>query len=339
MIQFKQIDFKELAVSWAATHKEKFNKDNILIIHTYIQRRHEMRKNRDFVYIHHNIFRTILPSKQADAYKKFMLEHNLIETDNHYMVGEKSKGYRIPDHMKGYNLVELEGKAAEKRWKKYKKAQMELLQQERTRDLVYYTLCSHTERVSFDMAAAMADVEQLYAKGVIYSQEQYDTQMMAAQLFEMDRQIRPKDVFGNRMHTAVTSLPKYMRKHLQYQDGKLVEVYIKNSQLYFLAQVLRGHRVKGFEKYNRLLAEIGKRPNVENFIFLAENGMLYEFVQEEPGLENRGKAKSFVFHCLFSDASMWILKEKKAKFATLFPSLIELADMVNAIHADLARRL
>ncbi|MBZ9730001.1 hypothetical protein LB467_09915 [Salegentibacter sp. JZCK2] len=109
-----------------------------------------------------------------------------------------------------------------------------------------------------------------------------------------------------RLDTNLTNLPKELREVVMKDNG-LINIDLSNSQFAILSMVMRKD---GFDSLDAL-----------NFYKASEEGNLYEFIQAELNLENRGEAKQVMFRMLFS--SDGFKSENKTKFEKLFPTVAE----------------
>ena len=125
------------------------------IVHMiYLRRILERFGKDDYVPLKTIYLREILGRNEADTAKNLLLRHGVIESDNHYIQGEKSKGYRLREHRNGtHRLIDLENSTI--------RANVVKRHLDMTGKAVHKWLYDNLPRVTVDEAAALAEAEGL----------------------------------------------------------------------------------------------------------------------------------------------------------------------------------
>jgi len=119
-----------------------------------------------------------------------------------------------------------------------------------------------------------------------------------------------EDLFGHRVHSIISQLPRPMRKHVFIGGYPTVEVDLSQSQPMILAKYLED--------------KIG-----DNSFSRAVHSMdIYSFIQGELGLLNRELAKKILFRMIFGPSDTYMAKE----FYHLFP---DTKDFVMRLKSDI----
>jgi hypothetical protein len=152
------------------------------------------------------------------------------------------------------------------------------------------------------------------------------------------------DQFGGRFHSAFTNIKSCFRKFVKYDNERYINVDISNSQMIFLATIIenpdlasvlmknvRWNLAKGtsLSEVINIIKELKENTNnndLDLFIQKTKEGTIYEFISEYLGCE-RSQAKLDLIKVIFSN-DIQFLKIKR-KIGKLFPTLIELANVLN----------
>ena len=151
--------------------------------------------------------------------KRKLLRVGIVETDHHYIEGQKCYGFR-----------------AGERWREspYRLATIKTSTPKESDDDNDFPLPVHTWLKKQAQRIAVAG-----------SQTSDQLQMIQDGLW----QFNSKDGFGWRFHSNLTHLKTEARKSLRVHGKPLVEIDIKNSQPLFLAKLLKERGIAGSEKY------------------------------------------------------------------------------------------
>lgn len=164
----------------------------------------------------------------------------------------------------------------------------------------------------------------------------------------------PKDSFGERLHTPFTNLKKEYRKFIRIKGSDTVELDFKNSQLFFLACICINPKAAyeillpgwketlGLEHYTGAFEKCyEKRKDFKLFVKKSLDGQIYEYIQSElkkQGINfDREKTKDTVFKCIFSDDK--VNKKIKEKIGKVFPTIVELSNVLNSNQKKLLPKL
>jgi hypothetical protein len=134
---------------------------------------------------------------------------------------------------------------------------------------------------------------------------------------------------GKRVYNNFTNSPKSLRGKLRIDDEEPTFVDIVNSQMVFLAAVIK----KTLEFQNKTIEN-----STGKFIDLASTGKLYEYLMKECEVVDRAELKDQVFKIIFGARSF--SKAISKRFKELFPQVIEVIKFLkNDDHRILAHQM
>jgi hypothetical protein len=125
------------------------------------------------------------------------------------------------------------------------------------------------------------------------------------------------DKKGNRVHTNLTNLASDLRSFITYEDRKLGQVDLKNSQPFLLNLIIK----------NRI--NLMKQNEVDEYMQfkkITEEGVFYEFLMDKFEIKNtneeaRKEFKKLFFGRVFFDVNRTDLKKEEKLFQSLFPTI------------------
>ena len=237
--------------NWPEEHRDAMT----WIVHQiYLRRILERLGKDDFIPLKAIYLRDILGWREADAAKKLLLRRGVIECDDHYIKGEKSKGYRLKQNrIATHRLIDLDNPTI--------KANVVKRHLAMTAKTVHKWLYHNLSRVTVDEAAALDEIERLAdTEG---RREAYLGSIQAIIDGYLDFTV---DDFAGRVHTNFSRLKRELKRHLRIDGQRPVEIDIKNSQPTFLA-IVAAQRIVEEPEYHRL----------------CEEGRLYDWLAEKGG--------------------------------------------------------
>jgi len=286
-----------------------------------------------------------ITTSNINDYIKYLKNGELIFSDNHYVIGEKSKGYCInPEYLKGIDRVEV--KADCKLFDK-------IIKNHRSKRSHNNRLEPFLKRMNNELKKV--ELDYVNAEKWVLMQSNYEKQasyMTALELLKDNRsRYFHRNKTNNRLDTNFTNLKKDLK---QFIIGNYVNIDLKNSQPFFLSQLLKiiiesyNNKQQGSLcsklSYDNLIETFGiKRLNSVSKIhqkeekpFLANlkrfndsvlNGTLYDdFINTYSNGITRDEVKNIMFKLMFSknelheNYKMFIPFEKEKKvFATVYP--------------------
>lgn len=120
---------------------------------------------------------------------------------------------------------------------------------------------------------------------------------------------------NGRLNTNITNLPSFITKEIMRQN-KLVQLDLANSQFTIFAHLFKDR--------------LSKHEDFKAFAKHAQEGNLYEFIQESLGLGSRAEAKQTMFELMF--ARIAIKSPLKAKLKEIFPNVVKGIDEYKKEH-------
>lgn len=286
------------------------------------------------------------------AILRWAIKREIVETDNHYTPGRRSKGYRF----------------SSKYWRESRKhyiydqtlignLRKGRIDEETSNKFPFLYKC--LEEIEIDFGAAWGKMHELYTEEMQLLQnmdmelEKYQelhakieskfySRIAAIESLNDKRLYFKQDDNVGRLHTSITGLKREAREFLSWKGEKLVAVDISNAQPYFSLCLLREEifetldipallshynpnlSIIMFRRFRQMLGTYIDR--LETYMEVVAAGQLYEFMSKQLGIE-RHEAKLLIFNIFFSIPS-WKFKGKD-EFIELFPEVWEIFTWVN----------
>lgn len=296
-----------------------------------------------------------------NEYLGYCVENKLLETDNHYIPEEKSRGYRF---FKEYQSVTK--KVVIKKNSLRKRSMKDVIKELMDKEKYRYLSKWYNSNLTIDCEAAYEYNEDLLNNSkdnpetalIKYNSNKLSINKIDSQdyLFKVD-----SNVF--RLHTNLVGIKSEFRNYVTYNGKEIVNIDISNSQPYLSTVLLTEQFYEKSETKTSLnlfttpnltkqtnkstttlltnlsniimllkTSEWSDKEDIKLYVSHVENGTLYDYFQDDfssnvdPGyaLKNRKEIKSDVFQVLYGD-NRSIGKSKTMKqFKHLFPSVYEL---------------
>lgn len=305
----------------------RYADDVKFFLHKIYERRvFDVRSKNDYVSLKAAYMRKMISERHYCNIKKTLLQLGLIESDDNYIKGRKSIGYRI-----GYKYRKCKHTKVEiTNNRLLKKIQCVRQQMETNIELdVHQYLYKHLKTIAIDYDKAKKEEECLISVDMINDKDWFFT----------------NDKYG-RVHTNITNLKSNMRKYLRVDGTPLVELDIANSQPFFFSLILRSYilnngRLGEFNFVNSLCKPILKHnktfpPNpyslrcdilhedVRRYLDLVCSGGLYDYLFNMSNMKNidKGKFKVKLFSEVFFCRNSW-KTECTEIFSKEFPTVYQ----------------
>lgn len=225
-----------------------------------------------------------------------LLDGGVIETDNHYRVGNKSKYYKITEKLNSkWKLEEIEDIALKAKIKKAISSKTVLDGQD------HVTECMKNLKINVAEALHMINLMDI-------SEEQKEYWTMQVEMFE--NKFSVVDQKGFRLHNNLTNLASPLRALLVGSNGLLSQIDIKCSQPTFLA--LKTSKIESIDLEER-----------QRILKICEEGIFYEYLFEKEAIDSslRKDFKTRVFSELLFNKNYKRTTEVEALFKKKFPSI------------------
>ncbi len=304
---------------------------------------------------------SVVLRKRIDLYRRYLdylVERGILQTDNQYIVEEKSKGYKFSPL---YQTVVKE--TTIDKYTLVKKINKLQRQQNGHADCKYRELRNFfNEKLQIDSTEAVKFLQICYRNNIVNKIPnaigKYNAGILQVNKLKEHNFFFTVDSTVNRLHTNLTTCSSELRNFLTYDGAQLVSVDLKNSQPFLSTIIL----TNGF--YNRSPAtpfniyNISPHLNSSRISAIASTimwgnnelslddrgfsdvsiyrekvlaGILYEYIaaelQTRYGLvfQSRKKLKSMIFMVLFSDNRFIGQKDAAPKrmFRDIFPNVYE----------------
>lgn len=186
------------------------------------------------------------------SYLSYLLDNQVIETDNQYIKGEKSRSYRLHQNFlrSGYVSDVIRKTSLIKKSRERKQIEKRLEGYE-------YLTKWFNSRLKVDLEGAKARLIRLMKKEALEEvdnvRERYHLRMLSVEQINNSDFYITIDNTANRVHTNLTNLKSELRNYLTYDGKQLCSIDIKNSQP-FICTILFSpdfyKKSKGFTLYN-----------------------------------------------------------------------------------------
>lgn len=251
--------------------------------------------------------------RNYNEYIKVLTEKGIIECDNYFIKSEKSLGYKLCDQYSKvrHKAIEFKTQWVQKNIDKWKKNRLP------TTDIHLY-LYSLLKKIEIKYEEALEYVDSLDV-------DEYNSSKIAIDKFKNKDFFLYTDDFGKRVHTNITNLKSILRKYLFYNNEKLVNIDISNSQPLLLIPSIFSIRCT---------FDINTERDLVYYKHLVEHGELYSYLMEQAGETDRAVFKEKFFRETFFG------KKTSKLFCRLFPTIaMELLKIKSKNYRNLARMM
>lgn len=261
----------------------------------------------DYISMNTTVMEKLMGVRYVMDIKHFFEEHNIIQTDNHYIEGEKSIGYRLnPEYQVTHRVVLPDDYQSTFIQKLINQNAATIANMDAITRYTYFQL----NELSIDRVSAERYVQVWYNKNILFPSnklvkkhqymvkehgtgftfEKMMNQMMESYMFQIkaidERLWLPtRDRKGRRIHSFISVLWKELRQFLFLKDKpstQLIALDCSNSQPYTLVKILLEY-FDGCELTD----------DVQHYIDLVCSGELYTFMCNELGITDAEEIASF----------------------------------------------
>lgn len=209
--------------------------------------------------------------RKVNSYKrylKYLMEQNILKPDNHYIVTEKCKGYRLTEEYAESEPIEVVIKASDK-------FEESIRNEHRPNPNAIhkypYLYKWFNENLQIDERAAMAYIDRRKEEEIsINRREAFQNHSLRSlaikSINEHDYWFTAKGR-DKRLHTNLTSLKSELRNFITYNGEKLVTVDISNSQPYLSIKLIDKYlKPSIIEKLKQKIQHIFFPPSFQDLI-------------------------------------------------------------------------
>jgi hypothetical protein len=300
-------------------------------------------KGEDFTPLNSTLMQRVVQNyKNYLNYLEFALK--IIESDNHYIVGAKSKGFRfVQQYRTKVKIIPIQDFILRKKLKISLNRKIISCS-----DLKYLTKWfGNGLEIDFKsvqlflenelrIKSKYPELRDLDKRGKLISPiNQYNFSIINAEKIVRKEFNLIRDSNVGRLHSNLTNMRSVLRNALTYKGEKLISIDLKNSQPYLSIGLLNHNIINNILNYNNyyyiMLGETLKSidsTNFEDYISLVSNGSFYNYLEQklsEKGLvfHNYKSVKQTAFQVLFTDNRFIGQKEAAPKrvFKELFPEV------------------
>lgn len=228
-------------------------------------------ENMGVIEIHSNKFQAI--NHQYKYYIDYLTAHRVIATDNHYVIGEKSKGYYFVNLKPSTNepLDQIPVTDVSIKDKLLSRFYWEFITSHEVKKYSHLTKWFN-EYLKIDYEQALSKLDKVFCKArqpKVYSQEEIDKEsvkkfknLIAINNLHKQSFFCTVDFNIGRFHSNLTTLNKKLRPFITYNGNNLVNIDVRNSQPLLSTAIL----TKEFWLRNTSKLNIYKFPSALNLL-------------------------------------------------------------------------
>lgn len=300
--------------SYINHHQDKYNYVLHKILENRIINKIKEDEDNDFTPLHLDTLRSMLGQPYCDNILKELLALNIIETDNQYIIGEKSKGYRISSEYASKAVLRFIFKETFER--KLKLAQVAYKARiSRANRLTWKNL----NQLGIRQEEALAYLAAKYSTDSVEDITKYNLAACAVHMIATQHFFLEQPDTQSRIYTNLSNLPSDLRQFLYHKKTTqhLVNLDIRNSQPYLFSLLLM----------DRYKEQQSVPDDVTLYIKLTAEGKFYEHVMNllNVPLAERQAFKTEFFATIFFCKSYHSKRTVQGKaFKQHFPNVYEL---------------
>lgn len=290
-------------------HRDKYY---FLITLIFYGRIFDKRKDStSFIQLNSIFLKNVINGRYKD-YLQDLINLQILETDNHYILNKKFKAYRLTENYRKVKTkqIKIEDEKIISNYRNYRAKQ-----KKRISEYPHKYIFSCLEQIEIDYEAA----KDFLIKNAI-DFEQYNSWRCSIDMIHFKDWFFVVDKTAGRIHNNITNLSKNFRSFLKYNNQKLIEIDIANSQP-LLFNILISRYILRYTDYCGInLPYVPQNSDLEFYRELTEKGKFYEYVMSELGInEDRALFKKRLFSKVFYDREY--PNEERKMFTKLFPTV------------------
>jgi len=316
----ENINLSTLGHSDIYRHSDKYYYLIYLLYH--IRNRDKRYRDEDYITLNGKVLCQILGGR----YKKYLddlMILGIIECDNCYLPGTKSKGYRLVQKFRctKHKKIKIRTKLLiEKITKPNKQAYIDLPH------LVYMERCVRDVKILYDEAIEFINKNKT-------DEDSYFSYYHSIDMIQHGIIYCKPDPTAGRIHSNITNLYRDLRQFLRYKDKPLFEIDIANSQP-FLFNIIINHYYNldnlslrnlsyDHQDNTRCPIKASNYSDVELYRSLTSSGTFYEYVMNKLNItESRPEFKvRFFAKVFYSKESPNYVHDERKQFRELFPNV------------------
>jgi len=220
-----------------------------------------------------------------------LIKYEVIEQDNWYIVGAKSKGFRLTEKYRNnkHKAIELTNQKILYRICRYKQKMIDNIPE----GVEYSLLYENLQKITIDSTNAI---------NFTYSNYSNDEYAKIYNLISIEK-LRSKDFFfkvdntAGRVHTNITNLDSNLRPSLRFDDKKFINIDISNSQPFLFNLLIKEY----FNETNIFI-----KPIYINFILSYSSFSFYNYLLfiynniNINSINNINNNKYYIYNYLFT---------------------------------------
>lgn len=270
-----------------------------------------------------SVFLKRILSGHYKEYIKALIDKNIIETDNHYVVNGKFKAFRLRENYRDVKAkqVEIEDNRIVSNYRNYKIEQKGLISGSQ-----YKYIFSCLEKVEIDYEAAK---EFLNKNALTF--EQYNSWNCSIDMIHHKDWFFVVDKTAGRVHNNITNLPKIFRPFLSFNGQKLIEIDLRNSQPLLFNILISRYLLRFTDYTGNILPYVPQDSDLRFYRLLTENGKFYEYMMDKTCIfEERELFKVRLFSKVFYGKENQSVEQNL--FKELFPTVWEIVSYYKKVN-------
>lgn len=277
-----------------------------IYIRPYLDKRIE---DSDFVPLKMELLRELISKQETEIIIDNLVELDILESDGIFIIGEKSRGYKIKNKSSlKWQLKEMKDAGLAQKLTMKQDAMVGGID---NNGEGYRIVNCWFKSLEMDVKKAKKYISNHF-RG---NQEKYNSGFCSINLFEHGIKFISVDNTSNRLHCNLTNIDSALRKFLTINGERLAQVDISNSQPLFLGMVMKSNAMVEVNELNKYLQ-------------LVCSGQFYEYLAcKMPGKplnlkdkEVRKKFKRGMFSGVLFDKNRTKLSKWEVLFQKEFPT-------------------
>lgn len=246
---------------------------------------------------------------------QFLIDNGIIETNNHYVVGHTSKGYRFT--AKYSEMIFRKVTISNKRMiSKIKEHKMNQVKQRTAIQYVHIWNCLNRVKIKSNKAKEFLINSNLKTS-------KYIRNLIAVEMIENGIFFQVVDNTAGRVHNNITNMSKMLRPFLRHENSRLIEIDIANSQPFLFNILINSYMKDHRESITDIYNNLSYVTDLEIYKNLTSKGEFYEYLMSELAITEQREAFKIrfykkVFYC--AENPSYVSTERN-QFRQLFPTV------------------
>lgn len=301
-----------------AKHRDKYY---FLTTFIFYGRIFDKRKDStSFIQLSSIFLKNIINGRYKD-YLQDLINMQIIETDNHYILKKRFKAYRLTENYRNVKTkqVKIEDEKIISNYRNYRAKQ-----KKRISEYPHKYIFNCLEQIEIDYEAA----KDFLNKNAV-DIEQYNSWNCSIDMIHFKDWFFVVDKTAGRVHNNITNLSRNFRPFLNFSGEKLIEIDISNSQPLLFNILISRYLLRYMDYRGINLPYVPQNSDLRFYRELTEKGKFYEYVMDKFGInEDRALFKTRLFSKVFYNREY--PNKEREMFTKLFPTVSKIISYYKA---------